>query len=159
MPGTPGFITPPAATDLYERLAQAVGGVITATAPGTIKRVFVSATVDDAVADYPCVFVTWDGSTEQYDMDFEGNLDGYPISVLLCDRQDIHDPLFRARYLGIRKTLMDTFRPLNGYDSVPECWNVEVNPQVVFDPKLPQYMHVVSGFTVINRCWEQRPKE
>lgn len=154
----PGFEGLQTTNTLHEQIAQAVGQVIVQAAPAQIQNVYVRMVPTWETAAYPCVFVCWVEATEEQDKDFEGNLDIYPVKVLICDRADLHDQTFRAMYLSWRKTLMDAFRPLSGYDSVDAVWNVDTRPEVIFDADLPAYMHVVSGFTVMNSTWDARPK-
>lgn len=154
----PGFEGLSEINTLHEKIAQAVGTVIVQNAPAQIQKVIVAMVPTWEIAPLPCVFVCWVDAAEEQDQDFEGNLDAYPVKVLICDRSDLHDQTFRAMYLAWRKTLMDAFRPLEGYDSVDAVWNVRTKPEVIFDADLPAYQHVVSGFTVLSDAWDARPK-
>lgn len=156
---TPGFIALDTTNDLHERIGQAVATIVIGVVDAQFRnQVYVGIVPLWETASFPCVFVTWGGATEEQDMDFEGNQDKYPVHVLICDRGDLHDQTNRKEYLSWRKTLMDTFRPLEFYEGVPEVWNVEVQPDIVFDPELPAYQHVVTGFMVKSSTWDSRPK-
>lgn len=145
--------------DLHERCAQGIGQLVLQYADSEIgSNVSVGMiTLIDTLA-LPGVMVTFENVLEQQDMDFEGNIDGYPLQVLLCDRADLHDQTNRKKYLAWRKTLMDACRAATSLATAPEVWNIEVTPTIIFDPQLPAYQHLVTGFTVKCMCWDPRPK-
>lgn len=125
---------------------------------GRTLPVYLKKIPSETVAEFPCVFVTYEGDPESTDeATFDDCENIYPIRVFIADRNAAQDDTMRATYLRWRKQMMDAIRPLTSLDGVDECYNVRVaRPEPVFDQKLPHYQYVVSGFLVHAICREVR---
>lgn len=133
---------------------------------GISGRIYDQLLPDPANMIFPCIAVTIEGDVERNtggDTTLQTN--EYPTRVYLLDRVQIqvrHD--LQRWYLTTRKTAMDAFnqRP-RGDDGfkipgVIDVFRVDVRPSAIIDPKLPQYQHVISGFTVLCEATETRRK-
>jgi hypothetical protein len=82
----------------------------------------------------------------------------FPVRCWVADRnpKERHDRL--PIYLGARKALMDLFdeRPLVAAlddgslaaEPVAEVVRMQVRPGLIFDPRLPNYQHLLSGMLI-----------
>ena len=110
-------------------------------------------------AKFPCIFVTPDGDPEVIEDDmttFETDATAYPVNVLLADHSSQRDADRVPAYTGWRRQCMREFRKLVKLPGVNECYNITVAPKAVFDPSVPKYQYVVSGFQVQCHCEEAR---
>lgn len=104
---------------------------------------------------FPCVLLTSEGETEEFlPGDSEGIAGRFPQRCWIADINDPGRHKDERIYLAARKTIMATFhqRKLAGCGAVR---SVTVDPRVIFDPRLPNYQHIVSGM-VVRFEWGQK---
>ena len=145
------------ANDTHERCAGGVAATITAiglTHHGRTLPVYQKMMPDDSFTQYPLLLVTYEGEAEQIEVaSFENNFDViYPVRVWIANRQAAQDQTMRSTYLSWRKQIADALRVKTTLSdsggSIPGVYDVQVRGTVVFDPKLPEYQMMVSGFLV-----------
>lgn len=105
---------------------------------------------------YPCILLTHEGGRETQERTTTGKDDiGYPINVFVVDR---HGTDFKTKRKTWLKWRQQVFRALRNQRlaGVTECQIVKMEPDAVFDPKLPSYQQVILGFTARCVCRETR---
>jgi hypothetical protein len=156
-----------AVDDLYWTIKTAAGtAIVNLDLPGIGVRVYGQLIPGDksgySFADsktvdikFPAVLLTSEGETEEFlPGDSEGIAGRFPQR---CWIADVVDPGMHAKeriYLGARKTLMKTFHQQK-LVGCPAVRTMTVDPRVIFDPRLPHYQFVVSGF-VVRFEWGQK---
>jgi hypothetical protein len=164
---------------LFERLLNDVGlaiqqlnlmGISQACSIGT--NVFVKGPnrSDFTDIEMPCVICVPDGQEEilEDQETFESLAWGYPVGVLVVDRESNLDPNVRPDFLSWRHDAMAAFAnlPATGtppyFPDVPECYTLSVRPRSIFeewaDPKLPAMAVLVTSFVVVGHCNESYAK-
>lgn len=121
-------------------------------------RVYGQMLPDESNVTFPCVIVTSEGEREEL---LPGTSESirrvYPYRVFIADRHGTRDHARDAQYRSWRRAILETFHQKRALiDLVPGCYWCEVAPEVVYDQKLPQYQHVVSGMVV--RCYTTEPR-
>ena len=143
--------------DLWERITQGVAteirglDLVNPTEPldKIGSKVYVQTLPDENALSFPCVVVTVEGETEELtDAYFGGDEIMFPVRVLVCDRADTDYQSRRPLYLSWRRQIAQHLQRLMSLPRVPECFDVQVTPQLAIDPKLPQYQYLVSGLRV-----------
>lgn len=98
---------------------------------------------------FPAVLLTAEGEIEgrpgNDDTGFKSR--EYPVRVWIADLNPARNHARGLDYLTWRKRLMDAFDD-QAIAAVPEVVRCTVQPNVIFDPRLPSYAHIVSGFVV-----------
>lgn len=145
------------ATDTWERIADGIEREIDALAITRNDRqlqTYQQTLPDERTAQWPAILLTFEGEAEQMEVAaFGPEFDViYPVRVWIVDRHPTNDQTMRPTYKQWRKQIMDRLRPLttlsdSGGD-IPGVWDVQVQPLVAFDPRLPQYQYIVSGLLV-----------
>lgn len=110
----------------------------------------------DGIITYPCILLTHEGGRESQEGTTTGKDDiGYPINVYVVDRQGVD---FKAKRKTWLKWRQQVFRALRNQrlSGVTESLIVKMEPDAVFDPKLPSYQVVILGFTARCVCRETR---
>lgn len=115
---------------------------------------------DGAVVDalYPCLQVSIEGATEEKVAgDTERWEQSCPAFCWITDKehQNRHDRL--RVYLNARDTILRAFDDQGSLPGVPEVYQTTAEPNVVIDPRLPWYQHVVSGILI--RAFAAAPRE
>lgn len=163
-----------AAGDIHPRIIKAMLaaiadlGIVTDPESGRTLPAFFQIVPDDtagydlaadAVTTYqmPAVLLTAEGETEGR----PGNDDTgsrsreYPVRVWIADNNPARAHGRGFDYLTWRKRIMDLFDDAM-LAAVPEVVRGVVTPNVIFDPRLPAYQHIVSGFVVRWETSEER---
>lgn len=149
-------------TTIHERIAEDIHQAVTnlglLNLQGGSLAGYLNTFPNETVINLPCWQTTFEGEEEQIgDATFEDNDTTYPVRILFMDRNPQPDNTNRALYLGWRKTVMDWFRQNVTLPNCPEVYDLRVRPQVIFDPRLPQYQFVVSGLEIQALAREIRP--
>ena len=111
-------------------------------------RVFAVRWPDQKQVDFPCVFVSVEGETEQADERVNVGTDwGYPTRVFLADNDTTNARANLTRELTWRQQIIDRFH-MQQFAADPLVYQFKVVPAVIYDPRLPQYEHVVSGMVI-----------
>jgi hypothetical protein len=142
---------------VHERAIQAIKAVLQgmtfAAGPGNAPAAILPAQIFDLLlpnenlVQFPCITLALDAVKESQPGVLTG-LDDivYPVRVNICDLADAAVPTNRPTYLLWRQQIFRKFR--HQRLNVPEIILVEVDPQVVVDPKLPAYNHFITGLTL-----------
>jgi hypothetical protein len=102
----------------------------------------------EVLIKYPCVVVTCEGEQEGVNPSTNATTDTeYPVRVFVADRLDVLDETRMSVYEKWRQQMMEAFRSQR-LAGVPEVYYTSVSPKLIYDPTLPQYQHLVSGFTL-----------
>lgn len=156
----------PANDPLYWTILLAAGqAVVNLALPGIGGNVYLqmlpaetgynvqAGQVQDVV--YPAVLLTCEGEVDELiDGDSESNQGIFPCR---CWIADITDPNLAAKvqtYLVARKSLLNLFHYQN--PGIQGVMSADVTPNVMFDPRLPQYQRIVSGMLLKFRWGQQR---
>lgn len=103
--------------------------------------------VDETNLSFPCVILTVENVQETWEGDMNLTDDiGYPVRVMICDKQDAYDHDTLPDYETWRQTIVDRFRN----QQIPVGVNVlcRVEWDAIINPNLPKLMFVVSEFVV-----------
>jgi ribosomal protein L30/L7E len=121
-------------------------------------NVFAQQTPDETetYGAYPCISVNVGGLSESN----ESGLDGldyvvYPARVMVIDRAQPTDHSQLPKYEMWREKIGRAFRTAHLPD-VPENAYVRLDFNVIIDPELPAYQHMVTGLVVRCVCREPR---
>lgn len=159
-------------TDLFFRILHAVAARVEALAiDGIGSHVYMQLVPDEAagltvagdVSDvvFPCVLLTLDADAETRSPEDTGTK-GWtmPVRMWIADKNPQHNHARIPLYLGARKALFDAFDEIRGDAAndlgVPEIIRLTVTPEVRFDPRLPNYQHLVSGMLLTVETEEAR---
>lgn len=109
-----------------------------------------SKAVKDVI--FPAVLISLDTESEAPAHEDTGTTGWiFPARVWIADKNPMQAHGKLPIYLAARKALFDVFAEQPDtfvLAGVPEVINVLVVPGVLFDPRLPHYQHLVSGFVV-----------
>jgi hypothetical protein len=116
------------------------------------------------------VLFTLDGESETAGPDDTGARSWtFPVRCWVSDKNPGHEHRRLRTYLTARKALFDRFhqRPLYvplpgglvGAAPMPEVCRVEAVPGLIFDPRTPQYQHLVSGMLLRVEVEEARDSD
>lgn len=154
--------------DLHERIQNGVVTVLRSlTFDGIDAGRIYNETVLEAVNfEMPCIVVSIEGEAEKIIAKTTCTRQiSYPVRVfaLAVDLELSGDDV--KRFKGWRATAMDAFdgrrRDLTTKLVLPDCpevFNTKVTPRVIFDERLKQYRHVISGFVVEAEASVIRPR-
>lgn len=143
--------------NIHDRCAEAIALVLTnlgLTVNDQDLNIYHLIFPDERTANFPAFFVTHEGDSEQLEIAaFEYHFDvTYPVRVWLVDRMPVTDVDLRRTFLSFRKQAIDALRPLTALSDstgpIPGVYDVQVIPNVIFDPRLPHYQYMISGFLV-----------
>lgn len=150
--------------DIQDAAANAVSALELDLIGGAKSRVYARLYPDDTDVAYPCVFVTVEGEMErlvpeQCTNDYD--VWEYPVRIWIADNHHPRAHAKRRAYLKARRAIIRRFnfiaRTLD--ETTPAVLDVQssrVEPEIVFDPQLPQYLHVVCGVRVWFKTAEDR---
>jgi hypothetical protein len=154
--------------DLFWRILEALGTTAAALELEEIgEHVYLQLVPDQtagysvtaqAVADvvFPAVLFSLETEVESRGVEDTGSTAWiFPARCWIADKNPFSKHGRIPIYLAARKALFDAFheQPLAG---VAEAVNMTVTPGVLFDPRLPNYHHLVSGFVVNVETQEDR---
>jgi hypothetical protein len=157
-----------ASRDLFWRILQALATTAAGLKlEGIEDHVYVQVVPDETVGYsvgrkqvvdvlFPAVLFSLDTEAERRGLEDTGSKGWiFPARCWVADKNDLHRHGKLPVYLGARKALFDAFdeQPLAG---VAEAVNMLVIPAALFDPRLPNYQHIVSGFVVEVETEEER---
>jgi hypothetical protein len=127
------------------------GGQLPGSA-GTIadigSNVYSQLLPDESNVKFPCVLVTTEGEREEPVFGSTTAKQRWiPFRVFIADRNSPRRHESEGYYLWWRNQIFNAFfqKKLTGVDEVCGC---EINLDVIFDPKLPQYQFIVSGMVL-----------
>jgi hypothetical protein len=120
------------------------------------QRIYSQIIPDEDNIQFPCTILTVDGTQETNEQALSTVDDiGRPCKVILCDRGGRKDhaklPLFelwREKYI---RAVLNQRTP-----GLPESKINQVEYNVVIDPNLPAFEHIISAFIVRSICREPR---
>lgn len=115
---------------------------------------------DPSAITMPCILVDVENETEQEEeSNFEEKYVVYPCRISIIDRANAkrNNDLLTV-YLKWRHDAMNKLRDTTRLDSVPEAYDVRVQPRVIVSPNLPEYQYFVTGFVVQVYTTETRNK-
>lgn len=100
----------------------------------------------DLTVEYPCIILSNEGVAEALVGGTNSRDDvGYPVVVWMADRNDSGYAERDGLYTLWRQQLIRSVRNWRA-TGVDEIMTVTVEPQPIYDPKLPAYELVISGF-------------
>lgn len=142
----------PEATNTHERIKHAVVLRLQELAlEGIETRVYSQLLPDETNVSWPAFFVTTEGERESEEWSTNQYIGiWYPVRVFIADKADRTRHEKEAKYLAWRKAALDAFRTERLLNAA-EVRSIKIEPEVIFDPKLQQYQHMISGFVL--RCW------
>lgn len=155
------FTVTTASQSIEERCLLAVqAGIQDMAAAGSIgvqaAHVYVKMALDDKNVRMPAVILT-PAEPEQVRVTGTNAKDdiAYPVVVQIVDRNSQDYTAKLSPYLLWRQNAMRYFRNQR-LAGVSEVYNVEVSPEVIFDPMMPAYQYMVSAFVLRCIAREQR---
>jgi hypothetical protein len=123
------------------------------------ERVYLQMFPDLTGLLMPCVILSYEGEKEEVlDGDSLNARWNYPLRVFIVDAESPRKHEKANLYLSWRKAIIDIFHKRRGWavGNVPEAEGSRVIPEVIFDQRLPQYAHIVSGIVVWTSTTEPR---
>jgi hypothetical protein len=110
----------------------------------------------DLTIEYPCIILSNEGVAESLVGGTNARDDvGYPVVVWMLDRNNSSYSERDGLYTLWRQQLIRAVRNWRAV-GVSEIMTVQVEPQPIYDPKLPAYELVVSGFVARGLARELR---
>lgn len=148
------------ASRCVDALEARLAGLVMTTAQGVTlptaniyKRILLAT---DGDIQYPCILLTHEHGRESQEGTTTGKDDiGYPINVYVIDR---HGGDYKTKRKTWLKWRQQVFRALRNQRlaGIVESLTVKMEPDPVFDPKLPAYQVVILGFVARCICRETR---
>lgn len=144
------------AQSIQTRLRNAIAATLATLPFPPAANIYQLMWPDGANVKFPAILLTMDG-VQETEEPILSTLDdvGYPVRVMFADRTSKNDHSKLPLYELWRLYGMNCFRNLRVL-GVPESKICRIEELVIIDPNLPQYQHVVSGFTV--RCICRQPR-
>lgn len=138
------------------RVRRAIKNTLELLSLPPAQRVYEQMYPDERNIAFPCALVTVEGLSETVAQSFSQRDDiEHPVKVEIADRHGKNDHKMLPTYERWREAFARCFvaQQLAG---VPESVTCRVDFNIIIDPNLPNYDHVVSGFIVRAVCREPR---
>lgn len=141
--------------DILDAVADVIRGL---DLPIIGSRVYVVRYPNEMQIDFPGVFVSIEGETEQPDERVNEATDwDYPTRVFFADQRTSNDRARIRQELAWRQQLIDAFHMKTPFlDTLPNVYRCKVVPNVIYNPQLPAYQHIVSGMVVWSKVRVER---
>ncbi len=168
---------PLVANEIYADIQDAAVNAVVGLDDDLIgARVYARMFPDYSDVQFPCVFASVEGEMERL-VPEECSTGGpgigddagydvweYPVRLWIADNTQPRAHSRRRAYLRLRRAIIGLFNfkahPLaETTPAVLAVQSARVEPEIVFDPMLPQYQHVVCGVRVFFKTAEDRETE
>ncbi len=135
----------------HDDILNAIQGVILdLNLPAIGDKVYVVRYPNELQVDFPAVFISVEGEAEQPDERMNNGTDWeYPTRVFFARQDTSNNRAHMRQELGWRQQLIDTFHMTTPFLNVMEdVYKCRVVPNVIYNPNLPAYQHIVSGMVI-----------
>lgn len=119
-------------------------------------RVYSLTWPDNRDVKFPCLMVFQREPESRLYGDSAGDVWEFPLVVAVCDQGDLKHTL-KGLYLTWRWALIEAFQNASLPAVTEVCKRgIVVQPDVVFDERLPQYQHIETGVVIRVRAYIER---